>query len=363
MFRVLEWFKKELIYMGLEEEQYRWIKEPVDEDNRRSVFAWSICALLFWIMSLALTLKSEAYFACRYVYFISLIIALLTLILLKVMVSSFPRMLKFSIYLFEASILGAGIGIAISQPDVRTVTVIVFMVIIPTCTIDRTLNDILLNIITLIAYVILAKEYVEPDVFSWELTNMIIFATVGILTGHVINKSRFERYVYAESIKEFAEVQKRYANYDELTGLRNRRAYIDEVENIKVNGPDDYIIIMADLNGLKKLNDTLGHEAGDILIIGAKECLKDSFNNIETIYRIGGDEFCIIMYDTPENALNCMKKLERDSGKWNRGPVNGVSIACGYAAGNKRSDVEKIIIQADHDMYENKRKYYKSISG
>ncbi len=362
MYRILEWIKKDLVYMGLEKEQYHKIKDPVDEDNKRSIFVWSICAIFFWVMSLAMSLKSEAYSDCRFVYIGALIIAVITLLLSKVMIAYFPGMLKFTIYLFELSILAAGIGIAISQPDVRTVSIITFMVVIPTCTVDRTLNDIILDIITLIAYVLFAKGFVEPDVFSWELTNIIIFSTVGILIGHVINKSRFERYVYAESIKEFAEIQNRHANYDELTGLKNRRAYIKEVENIKVNGPDEYIIIMADLNGLKNTNDTFGHKAGDILIIGAEECLRDAFGNIETIYRVGGDEFCIIMYDTPENAMNCLKKLEEVSVKWNRGPVNGVSIACGYAAGDKRSDVEKIVIRADHDMYANKRKYYDKLA-
>jgi len=362
MFRILERVKKELVYMGLEKEQFHRIKGPVDEDNKRSVFVWSVCAILFWIVSLVMSLKSEAYSACRYVYISALVIAFITLILTKVMTAYYPRMLKLTIYLFEASILGSGIGIAICQPDVRTVSIIVFMVIVPICTIDITLTDILLNIVFLICYVIFAKGYVEPDVFSWELTNIIIFSIVGIMIGHVINKTRFERYVYAESIKEFAEIQKRRANYDELTGLRNRHAYIEEVENIKANGPDDYIIVMADLNGLKNMNDSLGHEAGDILIIGAKECLADAFDNIETIYRIGGDEFCIIAYDTPEHVLDCLGKLERESAKWNRGPVSGVSIACGYAVGDKRSDVEKIIVQADHEMYEIKRKYYKDVS-
>jgi len=348
--------------MGLEKEQFRRIKDSVYEDNKRSVFAWSVCAVVFWVMSLLMSLKSDAYSACRYVYISALVIALITLVLTKVMVRYFPRMLIFTTYLFEATILGAGIGIAICQPDVRTVSIIVFMVIVPTCTIDRTLTDIFLNLITLICYVIFAKGYVEPDVFSWELTNIIIFSTVGILTGHVINKSRFERYVYAESIKEFAEIQKRYANYDELSGLKNRHAYIREVDNIKANGPDDYVVIMADLNGLKMMNDSRGHEAGDTLIIGAKECLKESFNNIDTIYRIGGDEFCIIMYDTPENVTDCLKTLESISAKWQRGPVNGVSIACGYAAGDNRQDVEKIITRADQAMYENKRKYYKNVS-
>ena len=359
MFKVIEGIKKALVYMGLEKEQFDKIKAPVKEDNKRSILLWSAFAILFWVMSLILSFKFEAYIACRYVYLVSLIIALITLILSQVKAAS-TKMFALITYLFEMSILGAGIGIAICQPDVRTVSIIAFMLIVPTCTIDRTLTDIILSIIAFICYVICAKGNVEPDIFSWETTNILIFSAVGILIGHVINKSRFERYVYAESIKEFAELQKRNADYDALTGLKNRRAYIDEVENIKANGPDDYIIVMADLNGLKVTNDTLGHEAGDILIIGAKECLKNAFDNIDTIYRIGGDEFCIIMYDTSETVQACLAKLEKESAEWSRGPINGVSIAYGYAAGSKCSDIDNIIIQADHAMYDNKRKYYKN---
>ena len=52
---------------------------------------------------------------------------------------------------------------------------------------------------------------------------------------------------------------------------------------------------MSDVNGLKEANDTLGHEAGDELIIGSAECLEKSFEGINTIYRLGGDEFTVIV--------------------------------------------------------------------
>ena len=107
--------------------------------------------------------------------------------------------------------------------------------------------------------------------------------------GHFINKTRYERYVFAESALQLAELQTRYAYYDQMTGLQNRRAYSEKVEQLSKQLPVPCTLVMADINGLKETNDTLGHEAGDELIIGSAECLRKSFDGIETLYRIGGD--------------------------------------------------------------------------
>ena len=63
---------RELFWMGFSKEQYEQVKGPIEEENRRSVVAWSIGAGLFWIFSLAMSLKSDAYRTCRVVYLVAL---------------------------------------------------------------------------------------------------------------------------------------------------------------------------------------------------------------------------------------------------------------------------------------------------
>nr|MCR5099910.1 sensor domain-containing diguanylate cyclase [Butyrivibrio sp.] len=84
---------------------------------------------------------------------------------------------------------------------------------------------------------------------------------------------------------------------DELTGLLNRRAYEEDIYEQNDFPAKDYFVSMSlDVNGLKVVNDTLGHAAGDELLIGASYCMNKSFGSYGKIYRTGGDEFIVILF-------------------------------------------------------------------
>jgi len=126
----------------------------------------------------------------------------------------------------------------------------------------------------------------------------VMFSAVGIIIGHIINKTRFERYAFAESAMELAELRNRFAYYDQLTNLQNRRAYSERIKQLETDMPATCCVVTADINGLKQINDTFGHSAGGELIIGAAECLSQCFEGVGEVYRLGGDEFCVIAIGT-----------------------------------------------------------------
>lgn len=87
------------------------------------------------------------------------------------------------------------------------------------------------------------------------------------------------------------------SNTDELTRVFNRRAYENTMSSHKFTIlPKNLVYVAIDINGLKEINDSKGHAAGDELIIGAANCLKQCFGTHGNIYRIGGDEFVVILY-------------------------------------------------------------------
>lgn len=126
------------------------------------------------------------------------------------LIKRFPQMLFPTMYILQLSVLGTGIGLSVLQPDLRVATVIATATIIPTFYIDRTAAFVAVEGIAVLAYVLLGKRFIDPDVFSWGLETLLLFSVAGILNGHFINKARFERYVYAESEKKLAEMQQHY---------------------------------------------------------------------------------------------------------------------------------------------------------
>ena len=91
-------------------------------------------------------------------------------------------------------------------------------------------------------------------------------------------------------------------NTDVLTGLYNRRYYEKEKERLDQYCPLPFSVIMADLNGLKLINDSFGHSKGDAMLVETGRLLKKHSRNMGVVARIGGDEFCMLLPETDSKA-------------------------------------------------------------
>ena len=349
---------KELLYAGMSQTDYRNTQDAVSKSNWKSLKDWSASAAIFWAMSLLMSLYATAYALCRLVYLEALARCLILLLCAAFLAKRFPRTLFCFIRLFDLSLAWAGIGIALCQPDVRTVTMIAIALILPICFIESAAFPAATTLLIVASFAALGKPIIQPDIYAWSLLNLAIFSVVGLLVGHVINKSRFERYAYAESVRRLAELRTRDAHYDQMTGLKNRRAYSEALKSLSARPLRNCCVVIADINGLKQVNDNCGHEAGDELIIGASECIRTVFEGVEDVYRLGGDEFCVIMDAPKEEALRCLERLKWVSASWKGRYVNGVSISCGIGFSHDFADIYAIVKEADLKMYECKRNYY-----
>lgn len=142
------------------------------------------------------------------------------------------------------------------------------------------------------------------------------------------------------------------AYIDALTGLENRSAFTRELasfENIK-----SAACIVADVNNLKLCNDRYGHIEGDRMISDAADCVKQAFGNLGKCYRIGGDEFCVLIPEGETEqilaALGYMEKLVQSK---NSDRVMQMSIACGYAVREELDEsMEHLFNRGDEMMYD-----------
>lgn len=151
------------------------------------------------------------------------------------------------------------------------------------------------------------------------------------------------------------------SNNDELTKLYNRYAYENEIKQLPEEIHDDTLVFVAmDINGLKLINDNLGHAAGDELIIGAASCMKKCFGPYGKIFRIGGDEFFAIIHANENQLKALLSDFEDTTLSWCGNLVNSLSVSYGcvthkdVSTGNKHD----MIMLADERMYKNKAEYY-----
>ena len=152
----------------------------------------------------------------------------------------------------------------------------------------------------------------------------------------------------------------RLARLDELTGVKNKNAfteYVNEIEERIAGGDTDmeFGVVMCDINDLKLINDTRGHYFGDESIQRACRMICDVYEN-SAVYRVGGDEFAVIIsgedYESRKSLLNKLKKESEANERMRSGPV----LACGMAVFDP--DIDKsfyeVYERADAKMYLNK---------
>ena len=139
---------------------------------------------------------------------------------------------------------------------------------------------------------------------------------------------------------------------DMLTGLRNRNEMNRQMQRMSAPG-EPIGIVFADLNGLKTVNDTEGHEAGDMLLRDAASALRRVFA-AEDVFRVGGDEFVVFLPGVGEEALaEKAEALRAAAARYDK-----VSFAIGCSAARTGAGIERAIVQADERMYADKREYY-----
>ena len=154
------------------------------------------------------------------------------------------------------------------------------------------------------------------------------------------------------------------ARIDVMTGLPNRREYEEELKRIGEDPlPDDLHYVVIDINGLKDVNDSYGHETGDKLIAGAAGCIEKCFRDWGRQYRIGGDEFVVLLCAEREKVDELIRDVKKSTEEWSA--ENGVtlSVSCGAAGTSEHPDsrINELARAADERMYEEKYRYYKSI--
>lgn len=154
------------------------------------------------------------------------------------------------------------------------------------------------------------------------------------------------------------------ARTDVMTGLPNRRVYEEDLKRIGEKPlADDLYYVVIDINGLKDVNDNYGHETGDKLIIGAANCMEQSFGDKGKQYRIGGDEFVILLSAKQETVGQLIGAFQKNTEEWSR--ENGVTLSVSSGAAGSFEhpghEITELARVADERMYEAKAQYYKAI--
>lgn len=214
--------------------------------------------------------------------------------------------------------------------------------------------------------------YMPSDVFDWQLevfvledvafegliqTRKIVAITAIVEAILLLMYFGWNLVTVGQLERSNTEIEKQkeqlsFMSYrDALTGVYNRNKYIHELDSVKDQLLKDVGVIYIDLNGLKEINDSQSHVAGDLFICNAAHAISDVFEN-ET-YRIGGDEFVVLTRNVEKEAFS--KKMESLHEKMQEGHIN---VSIGSLWQSQCDNLEAMLHVAEEEMYREKQMYY-----
>lgn len=201
-----------------------------------------------------------------------------------------------------------------------------------------------------------ADQWPSSDFELVQLVGLSLLLGFGLLTALVIlgrlvgYRRRVER-AREEELTRLALA----ALTDSLTGLGNHRAFHENLERElqrRARSGSSFSIVMLDVDGLKHVNDTLGHQAGDERIRAVAHCLRATMRTVDTGYRTGGDELMVLLPgESAWGAYTFVQRLQREASLHR----SGVAFTCGIADTNGSEDAEELIRNADLALYDAKR--------
>ena len=170
-----------------------------------------------------------------------------------------------------------------------------------------------------------------------------------------------------ERLKAEAEVRQ-LSLTDELTRLYNRRGFFllaEQQLKIARRTQTPCCVLFADLDGLKKINDTIGHELGDRAIVDAAQILKETFRDADIVARLGGDEFVLFILGVESYSTDFQTRLQTNIDGFNQNSNRAyqlsISIGVQPCNVNDNCSLEQWIAKADKLMYEHKyTKYHRN---
>lgn len=203
-----------------------------------------------------------------------------------------------------------------------------------------------LSILGLFSLITLIQFYIRPIGNSRSFFMLGFISFIMLLVYFCVKRIWL---LYEQNTK--LKLYQNMAYNDMMTMAQNRTAFNEKMTQLNGKDLTSTTLLILDINNLKQINDEYGHQAGDRMIIDTCECILSIFENIANVYRIGGDEFAVLITKPNVNMKDLLKKLDDVILNYNSLNQNQISLAYGYAIADADIDIESLFKQADKNMY------------
>lgn len=340
------------------EDDINLVQPMIARHNTFCLRLFSILSIITWVVMLIGSLFVEYMHNNAPLYIISLIGSIISLIMVHYTVRD-KRCLQVGIIILMCILLFFGMGAGL-KPDCNATAYIALLFIMPQLFCFRLTHLIQLAILPNLIFIPLCIHYKSGVYLQDDLINVVSFSFVALIIGINNSRNKIHEFILEAKLKDAMKHEEmrsmaleKQVTIDELTGMNNFYAYKQMCNSVSDEAKEQQVgILFADLNRLKSINDTYGHEAGDRYICEFANKLKSTFSEY-LCYRISGDEFKVVCLNkNTDDFIKTVKDFEYS--------IKAEIIPCaaiGYVV-EVTNRIDKIANKAEEYMYEDKHAFY-----
>ena len=304
--KALHVFRNYWCYCGIEKDEYKALKKDAYASN---FIVWRVLHIVMTVIFgclFAASLFSPILSVNRVFYLLGFLYSAVALSFFFLL-DKHSIAAQLIIYLSISMLFLFAAFITQNKPDTPATTFIAFLLITPMFMIDKPFF-MTFELCAASTIFLIWMHGVKPAlIWKYDLINVSAFTVVGIILHLIANAIRIREFVLTRKIN----IQK---DTDELTGLKNKGALTREINAfLAEHSPDRGMLLIMDVDQFKAINDTYGHDVGDVVLSGIGRFISGLCTGREIAGRFGGDEFILFIRneDDPETALRIAGELVR----------------------------------------------------
>lgn len=343
--------KRLFFYANTDLESLRRLKPELIESNRVNLRTFTGIAFCAMLIMFILSFTEATLAPNRGAYGFSALASLL-LFCVAFVGKKHSALVLVSVYIFTEMLFAFGIALGtFIRPNEMTVSFVILLFVVPLLFTDVPLRMGAAIALGILLYLPAAYITQDPLMFKMNIVDILMYGTLSIIVSSYMMTIKVRR-IHLEVENTFL------SKWDVLTGLMNRRSFESDLADLRSSNNRNFMLCALDVNGLKKVNDTLGHNAGDELLQGTSECIQSVFGSHGSCYRVGGDEFWVILHQTAAEADALLKAFAQMTESWHGKYIHGISVSVGIVSSSESTSLDDLLAIADKRMYDQKAAYY-----
>ena len=341
-------------YARVSKDIFPEIEGDINEANRSGLHMASAVAFTFMLLLVVASFFLSDLSGYRFVYGFAAVPLLALCAFTHTPAMKNTHISRACVFIFIAVLLLSTLYIAV-MPSANKATASFFVILLTTpllFTMAPWRMDLFIAIMMALYLFVELTAPGENSYLQLNLVNLFIYGFISMLISTYAMCIKCDRFSLIRQSKVLSEC-------DHLTSFLNRRCFEDRLQQLR---EEENIarttMFVLDINGLKAANDNLGHVAGDELILGAADCISKTYGPYGTCYRIGGDEFAVILQDNAPDPAELNETLRKHTQAWRGTRISSLSISVGWSTAHEFDTIDELLNNADLAMYKAKARYY-----